>query len=615
MARGYMGKMLWVDLTGQKIEEEVLGEDLLRQFLGGYGLGARILYSRMKPLVDPLGPENILGLITGPLTGSPTIGGTRYTAVGKSPLTGGWGDANSGGDFGTYLKFSGYDAVFFIGISEKPVYLYIEDGHSKLFDAACLWGKDCYETEDLLKSELGNDVRIACVGPSGEKISRIAAIMNDRGRAAGRSGLGAVMGSKRLKAVVAKKCLKISMVDEALAREFRKKYIPQLCSTIDWMRVHGTSWVIGTSSHSGDSPVKNWKGVGITDLPDIEELKPDHILTEKGKRYACYQCPMGCGAHMKEGKGEHKYDYGSHRPEYETLSMFGPNCQNNNLSAIIKANDLCNRYGLDTISAGSTIAFAMECYEKGILTRADLGGLDLTWGNHIAMIALLQKMAERDGIGDIMADGTKIAAKKIGKGAEQYAMHVGGQEIGAHEPKLERAWGLGYEIDPTPGRHTQNPIVFVPSKLDQKWESRKPFSVGELYRIGSAFNHVINSVGVCAFIFNNYPSTDTLVDFMKAVTGWDITSDELITTGERILAIRQAFNVRENLNTNDFKMPDRLLGQPPFQDGPLAGAVFDEENLRTSCYMGVNWDLKTTKPSKQKLLEVGLPDVAADLWG
>jgi aldehyde:ferredoxin oxidoreductase len=621
MARGFMGKMLWVDLTKKEIKEEALSEDLARHFLGGYGLGARILYSRQKSGVEPLGADNILGFLTGPLCGTDAIGGTRYTVVGKSPLTGGWGDANSGGDFGPYLKFSGYDAVFFTGISDKPVYLYLDDCQNEIRDASHLWGKDCYDTEDILKTELGNEVRIACIGPSGEKCSLISAVMNDKGRAAGRSGLGAVMGSKKLKAVVARKRMPIKVADEELVRDMRKKGIPRLTNTIGWLAKYGTSWVASTSAQNGDSPVKNWSGVASTDYPDNTAVEADFVLAQKTKKYACYRCPIGCGCHMKEGSGEYKYSAGCHRPEYETLAMFGPNCLNNNLGAIIKATDICNRYGLDTISAGSVIAFVMECYEKGLVTRADTDGLDMTWGNHKAMIAMLEKLTRREGFGDVIADGVKIAAARIGKDSAKYAMHVQGQEVAAHDPKFNPTWGMAYEFDPTPGRHTQNSKAFFPSKLTSEMltgglESDKPLAnAGVEFRIINAFQHVVNSIGLCAFVYSCYPDTNVMIDFLRAVTGWDIAEKEIIQTGERIVNIRQAFNIREGLNTAEFILPDRVLGNPPFKSGPLTGKVYDHQKLYADCLGEAEWDLTTSKPSRKKLLELGLDDVAMDLWG
>jgi aldehyde:ferredoxin oxidoreductase len=385
-ARGYTGKMLWVDLSENRLQDETLDEGLCRRFVGGYGLGARILYDRQEPKGDPLGAGSTLGILTGPLTGTAAIGGSRYTLVGKSPLTNGWGDANSGGYFGPYLKFAGYDAVFVTGKAPGPVYLFIHEGRPELRDATHLWGKDCYETEDILQSELGRGVKVLCIGQAGENRVRFAAVMNDRGRAAGRSGLGAVFGSKKLKAVVVAGRMKVPVFDPQGLDGLRKKYRPLLTNTIDWLGEHGTAFVTAGSAHSGDSPVKNWGGVGVRDFPDVEPLRAENITSQRIKKYACYGCPIGCGAHMKGGTGEYAYEAGCHRPEYETLAMLGSNCLNNNLPAIIKLNDMCNRYGLDTISLGAVLAFVMECREKGLLTAADTDGIEMTWGTHRALV-------------------------------------------------------------------------------------------------------------------------------------------------------------------------------------------------------------------------------------
>jgi len=442
MARGYMGKMLMVDLSRNELKDEVLDEKLGRQFIGGYGIGARILFSRQKAGVDPLGPDNTLGILSGPFSGTPALSGTRHTVVGKSPLTGGWGDANSGGDFGAYLKFAGYDAVFFTGISEKPVYLFINNGQAELRDAAHLWGKDTRQTEDMLKSELGRDAAVACIGQSGEKVSLIAAVVN-KTRTAARSGLGAVMGAKRLKAVAVKGNMKVPVADEKRTKELRTKWQGKLGGHIVWLKPTGTPFLTVGGAKGGDSPVKNWGGVGVIDFPDAEPIGAEAVIERRTKRFACYLCPIGCGGYMKAGTGEYKYEAGSRRPEYETIAMFGTNCLNNNIESIIKANDICDRYGLDTISAAATIAFAIECFENGLITRADTDGIEMTWGNHKAIVAMTEKLARREGFGAVLADGVKVAAEKIGQGADQYAIHVQGQELPAHDPKHSFNYATG----------------------------------------------------------------------------------------------------------------------------------------------------------------------------
>jgi aldehyde:ferredoxin oxidoreductase len=614
MARGFMGKMLWVNLSRNKLKDEALDEKLGHQFIGGYGLGARILFSHQKAGIDPLGPDSILGITTGMLTGTPSISSSRYIVVGKSPLTGGWGDANSGGNFGPYLKFAGYDAVFFTGISEKPVYLFINNGKAELRDAAHLWGKDTFQTEDILKAELGKDVEVAGIGPAGEQVAHIAAVMNNKGRAAGRSGLGAIMGSKRLKAIAVKGNMKVPLADETRANELRKKYLGELTGHVDMMRDFGTPGIFIPCAESGDTPTRNWSGTATLDFPSYKDIAADPVIARQEKRYACYRCPLGCGGHMKEGTGEYKYEAGAHKPEYETLGMFGADCLNSNLESIIKANDICNRYGVDAISAGATMAFTIECYERGLITKADTDGIEMTWGNHKSIVAMTEKMVKREGFGDVLADGVKLAAKRIGKGASQYAMHIQGQEVPAHDPKFGYHWATTYRLDATPARHTQGPGVPVPG-LDLPKHDPKAFSGrGEAHKLGSNFSHVVSCTGTCLFGFWALPHVDAFLEFMRAVSGCDFTIDELLKTGERIANIRQAFNTREGLNPLKFKVPGRVYGYPPPKRGPLASITVDEETLYSEYLTAMDWGLKTAKPSKKKLLELGLDDVAKELW-
>ena len=311
MSGGYMNKILFVDLSSREIKEKALADDICRDYIGGYGLGARILYSRQKAGIDPLGPENMLGFVTGPLTGTPAPTGARYAVVAKSPLTGGWGDANSGGEFGPYLKFAGFDAVFFKGISPKPVYLFVDQGQAIIKDAGYLWGKDTYETENILLSEYGKQSRVACIGPSGEMKSLIASIMTDHGSAAARSGLGAVMGAKKLKAVVARGSLEVPLADKATVLSLRTEQIKAWrangTTTAPWEEMHkyGTSITTYNSAHNGDSPVKNWGGIGVIDLPDISGLHHDAFYARVEKAHGCWHCPISCKGIIKAGEGEY----------------------------------------------------------------------------------------------------------------------------------------------------------------------------------------------------------------------------------------------------------------------------------------------------------------------
>jgi aldehyde:ferredoxin oxidoreductase len=614
MVYGYTGKILWVDLSTNELKEEELDEKTARDFYGGYGLGAKIIFDRQKPGVDPLGPEAILGIVTGAFTGTDGLGGSRYIMVGKSPLTGGWGDANSGGSVGPYLRFSGYDAVFFTGIAEKPVYLHIDNGKAEIKDAAPIWGKDAFDTQDILRELHGKDLEVACIGQSGEKLSLIAAVMNNKGRAAARSGLGAVMGAKKLKAIAVQGKLKVPVARPDELRELRKKHVANMGGPIKMFQDFGTSAVYPMSCKVDDAPALNWGGVADIDVPGYEECGGEQVVAKQERRYACWHCPVGCGGIMKAGSGEYKYQEGAHKPEYETLATYGSNCGNVNLDSIIMANDICNRYGLDTISAGSVIAFTIECYENGLITKADTGGLEMTWGNHKAIIAMTEKMAKREGFGDIIADGVKIAAEKIGKGAEKYAMHAGGQEFGAHDPRGGWNWATGFGCDATPGRHTQSG-GFPPAGLDIPQIDRQARTGrGVYHKISSNFSHATGALGLCDFVLGGYPNVDAIIETFKAITGWDdITQEELVKTGERITNVRQAFNVREGIDM-PFKFPDRMLGKPPKTKGPRAGIQMTHEEIFNEYLTEMDWDVKTGKPSKEKLLELGLDDVANVLY-
>jgi aldehyde:ferredoxin oxidoreductase len=606
MIDGYMGKILMVDLSSGEILTETLGDETCRDFVGGYGIGARILYSHQKAGADALGPDNMLGFVTGPLTGTPAIGGSRYAVVGKSPLTGGWGDANSGGHFGPKLKFAGYDAVFCTGVSNRPVYLLIDNGKSELKDASHLWGKGTYETEDILRAEYGKEAEVACIGPGGERMARMACVMTRKGDAAARSGLGAVMGSKMLKAVVARGTMEVPIDNIEFARDVRKRHMAELKESgfLTQFHIYGTGGHADVSALSGDSPIKNWGGIGVVDVPDVTGLYRGIVISNLDKRASCWGCPAGCKGILKENKGFFHYPAGSHRLEYETMGCFGVNCGVTRVEPLEMASHLCNDSGIDTISAGSVIAFAMECYEEGILTKTDTDGIELTWGNEPGLIAMLQKIIGREGFGDVLADGVRIAAERIGRGAEQFAVHVGGQEPAAHDPRLPvhpyqspaHPTAAVYKMDATPGRHTQG---FGPSGF---------------------LRHLNNAMGTCLMTFMKPSEKDITVqapyavEMMRAVTGIDRSREELLKAGERIANIRHVFTLREGVNPLNRFMHPRLLGRPPQKEGPLAGISLDLE-AETYWNLGaLDWDRVTTKPSKKKLLELGLNDIAEELW-
>jgi aldehyde:ferredoxin oxidoreductase len=598
MAGGYIGKLLFVNLSTGKIKEETPEESLYRDYIGGYGVGARILYSRQKGGVDPLGPENTLGIMTGPLTGSPAPMGCRWVVVAKSPLTGGWGDANCGADFGPYLKFAGYDGMFFTGIASKPVYLSIDNGKAELREAGHLWGKTTFETDDILKEAHGSSAKVICVGPAGEKQSLLSCIMTHKDSTAGRSGMGAVMGSKKLKAVVIKGDGKVPITNAEATEKLRKEYLAIIGKSPARAGLHsaGTVGHADASVHSGDTPVKNWGGVGIIEMPDVSGLNQKEFNANVELRNGCWRCPIACRGVLKEGPGEYKYPAGTKRPEYETTAAFGAMCCNTSAEAVIMANHLCNYYGVDTISTGTAIAFAMECYEHGIITKKDTGGIDLKWGNHRAMIEMTRKLALREGFGEVLADGVKKAAERIGKGAEEYAVHIGGQELGLHDPKFDFPAFAGtptsakYMMDAAPGRHTGG---FGPSHY------------GWL---------VVNAAGLCLHINTAVDGAKYAAEFMAVITGWERSTEDILKCGDRIGVMRHVFTLREGDNPLKRKVHGRIIGRPPFKEGPLAGVTADLEAQVYWNLGAMDWDRETTKPSKQKLLELGLNDIAGELW-
>jgi aldehyde:ferredoxin oxidoreductase len=599
MAAGYMGKLLNVDLSSGKSDESVPDDSLYRDYIGCFGVGARIIYDLQKAGVDALGPENHLGFMTGPLTGTPAVTGCRFTLVGKSPLTGGWGEANCGGDFGPNLKFAGYDGVFFSGRSDKLVYIVIDNGKAEIKDAGFLRGKSTFDTDDLLHEKYGKTAKVVSIGLAGEKVSLISCLMHSGGDAAGRSGMGALMGSKNLKAIIVWGNMKVPVADLDKSNELRKAHMAEMKDgpAMGGLHWYGTCVHTDESVHSGDSPVKNWGGIGVVEVPYVTGLDKDILNANVAKRVGCWRCPVACKGLLKEGTGEYAYRAGTHRPEYETSAAFGAMCCNNNAEALKMATYLCNSYGIDTISAGTTLAFAMECYEHGIITEADTDGIALTWGNHRAMIAMLEKMGRREGFGDILADGVKVAAKKIGKDAENFAVHIGGQEPGLHDPKFDFPFFRGkptaarYVMDATPGRHTAG---FGPSQFP---------------------DHVVSASGLCLH-------TDTLIpepfryviEYINAVTGRGYSGEELLRCGERIANIRHLCTLREGINPRELKVPGRIIGRPPFQDGPLSGVSSDIEGQISENLAALDWDPVTTKPSRKKLLELGMDDIAAELW-
>jgi aldehyde:ferredoxin oxidoreductase len=612
MEKGYFGKILWVNLSENAFEEETLSEDYYRQYLGGYGLATKVLYEKMPAKTDALGPEAIFGFFPGLLTGTVAPLSGRFMVAGKSPLTGTWGDSNCGGYFGPEIKKCGFDAILIKGKADSPKYITIIDGEMKIHDASELWGLDAVETEEKLIEKHGT-IQVASIGQAGEKLSLISGIVNDKARIAGRSGFGAVMGSKKLKAIVLKGNTKIPIVDNSALLDLTRSYNEGIKSAkggmITIFGTFGTTAGNVFSATSGDTPIKNWGGTSKEDFPmdRLNKISGQELNKFKQKSYGCFSCPVQCGAIMKVPEVNIEE---THRPEYETCASLGHLILNDDLMSIFILNDICNRAGIDTISVGGTVAFAIECFENGLITKEDTDGLELTWGNSSAVVELVKKMIEREGFGDILADGSKVAAERLGKG-EQYAIHSMGQELGMHSPKFYKSMGASFAFDPTPGRHTtacldmlgggplgkQDGMIDgfgIPQNFKEPGDER---SEAEM-KIAAIWQTVC-SLGLCEFatFFQKYP----LKDLIKALTGWDMSVDEFLEIGLRIQTLRQAFTLREGISIINNKLPDR---------------AFDTDYLAD--YKGycnkMGWNPENAYPLEDTLKKLNLEFVIKDLY-
>ena len=619
MKGGYTGKMLFVDLSKGKIEIKELSEKTAQRFVGGYGIGARILYDMMRPGVDPLGPEAVLGFVTGPLNGTGALFGGRYAVVCKSPVTGGWNDANSGGHFGPELKKAGFDAVFVSGSADKPVYLWIQDGKAEIRDAADLWGKMSVETlEALIEETEEKNLRAAVIGPAGEKQSLMACIINDRHRAGGRGGAGAVMGSKKLKAIAVRGTGEVSVAEPEGLKEANRMATDGMkngpnAETVKGYGNYGTG--MGTSAYalSGDTPVKNWGGVGVLDFGEESARKIDSMALDryKKKKYACASCPLGCGAFFEVNEGAWPLGE-TFRPEYETAAAFGPLCLNDNAESIMKCNHICNQYGLDTISVGATVAWAIECYENGIFTLEETGGIELTWGHARAIVEITQAIAERTGFGEILALGSAKAAERLGRGSG-YLQTIKGMELPMHDPRFAPGYTRTYQFDPSPARHVKGGLGGLqarepgPAKYDSSDTGAMDMMVTTIYE-------VLQVSGIC--LFSLFAQLDLAPRMLGAVTGWNCDSEFQRSTMMRIMNMRHAFNLREGQKPADFPAPKRSVGDPPQKEGPLAGCAVDHKALMRNFFAAMEWDENTGKPSRESLEALGgLDDVIQDLYG
>jgi aldehyde:ferredoxin oxidoreductase len=618
---GYTGKVLRINLTNQTAKEEKLPLKIAEDFIGGAGFGVKYLYDEVPADTDPLGPDNKLIFASGPFSGTTVPCASRMAVTGKSPLTGAVGMALTGGQFPVELKFAGYDTLIIEGQAEKPTYVYIKDGNVKFRSAKRVWGMKTLDTQQIIKNELNDqNVRIACIGPAGENLSKIACIINEM-RAIGRKGLGAVMGSKNLKAIAVRGRGKVAVADKeklkvakgAFTKAMKDSEVlyPQFSKT-------GTPMVVDVTDAMGILPFRNYRDTGTRSFED--KIGVDVQMTRNVAKEHCYNCPVGC-SQLKVAKTEPYSGTLTEGPEFETFYSLGTVTGVDNIDAIIAADRLADELGLDAISSGVAIAFAMELYENGILTREDTGGIDLRFGNHEATMSLLRMMAHRQGIGDLLADGTRAAAEKIGKGSEKYAMHVKGLELPGYDVRGAKGHGLNYATSYTGADHNRGYCfqeifgIPIPEEVDRFAAEGK----GELTK----WNQDVRTATadcptMCVFLLDMAVpaiATQNTADLMTAVTGLKFTADDVQKVGERINNLAKAFNVKAGLTRDDDTLPERLMTEP-LKGGASKGQLISPQDLKMMLdeyYKARGWDVKTGIPTKAKLQELGLDYVAKDL--
>jgi aldehyde:ferredoxin oxidoreductase len=629
---GYTGKTACIDLTSRKVEVTKTDPELVRIFMGGAGFGIKLLYDNVKPGIDPLGSDNILVFAPGPLTGTVAPCTSRITVTGRSPLTGAVGMATSGGIFPAEMKRAGFDSIIIQGESPEPVYLVLENGQVEFRSAKGIWGTNTTDCQLFIKEDLHNhNFRIACIGQAGENRSLIACIINER-RAIGRKGLGAVMGAKRLKAIAIRGDGDIKVADperfQAARRELlhRFKVHPTLYSEFS---KYGTSSLVDLTIEMGIFPAHNFSRTGAFD--PIEEIGYERQTEDIIRRNPCEKCPPGCSQVRIARSGDYQGAL-TEGPEFETSWAFGGTTGVTDLSAIYYADRICDEYGLDTISVGATIAFAMELFEQGILSIEEMDGIELRFGNHNAMIEMIHRIARRQGFGANLADGALKASQQIGRGSERYVMHVKGLELPAYDVRAAKAQGLNYSTAFTGGDHNRGYAfqeifgVSDPIEVDRFSIDGKPSL--------TMWNQVMEAAlcdcpTICAFMISEGLMREveqgisqelteqrivTVSELVSAATGVEFTPDKLILLGERINTLARCFNLREGFTREDDYLPLRL-SEEPIPDGPSKGYLTtreDQDWLLDHYYEAYGYDNEGI-PTRERLVKLSLDDAIVDL--
>lgn len=625
MAYGYRGKILRVDLSNRRIEVEEKDDTFYRTYLGGRGIGYHYLLKEVPARIDPFSEENLLALATGVMTGSPLAASCRFSAVGKSPLTGAAGESEAAGFFGPELKMAGFDAIVFRGKADKPVYLWVTEGKAEIRDAARLAGQGAREVEDAIRSEMGSSkIRVAQTGLAGMNRVRFANITNNLGHYNGRNGFGALMGSKNVRAVAALGTEKVPFSD----REFLRKTAQSYAKTFrdnplgDSLFVYGTTAFCGVLSAGGALPVDNFRRSALDDATPVSGDTYNEVLLQRRK--GCYACPIRCKRGIALDDPTYGVDSRYGGPEYETMAALGTNLNILDLKAIAKGNEICSRYCMDTISAGMTIAFACECFEKGVISKADTGGLELRFGDGDLMIRLLEMTARREGFGDLLAEGAARLAQTWGVVDEPYHLTVKSQELPMHDPRVKVGVGIGYAISTYGADHmnaahdpyfvNEDAFTFQTVKPLGIYRPMHPTDITvekvRTYVLLDTLWKMMDALGLCVFGYapRGVMTLDVMVQCLRAVTGWNVSLFELMKAAERATMLARAFNSREGFTIRDDRLPRRLFDPKP--DGPEAGKrIFEQADFEKAVellYEIIGCDPETGRPHRGKLLELGL---------
>ncbi|MEZ4334142.1 MAG: aldehyde ferredoxin oxidoreductase family protein [Myxococcota bacterium] len=659
---GSQGRVLVADLSTRTSRVEPIDESVSRQFLGGYGLGAWLLWKHFPAGADALAPEACFAIVAGLLTGARTPFSGRIQIVGKSPLTGTWADSNSGGSVASQLKRAGYDALLVTGRAAEPTVLVVRDEEVRFEPAGELWGQEIPPVFDALRQRYGSqsEVGVSAIGPAGERQALIASVMNDRYHAFGRQGFGAVYGAKNLKAIVVHGSGEVPIAEPVRFRELCQAITKQYRADLSWrtrflvwmtkpkpllgflyramarfgikveapqqaMRQlwadRGTTGAVALSIENGDGPVKNWKGVGSRDFPLATKsikLDGDRVAKYITKKLSCGDCPAPCkGIVAVKSRGLSDV----RRPDYETIAGFGAAILNDDLEIVTACHDACNRYGIDAVSSSATLAWVCEAVEEGLLSPAELDGIDMRWGNGEGALALTIKMGEAEGCGAWLRHGVARAADHVGRGSERFAVHVHGQEPAYHDPRFTSLMGVSYIADPTPGRHTTgtgswretfNVAFPIPGAVAEEdiaigWRTNENKGIAQAHY--SNAHQVMNGLGLC--LFTNMTGGLPWLDLTNALTGWDLDPKELLRCGERIQNLRAAFNLREGIAPSDFKPHPRMLGEGDglLAEGPLRGIQVPLDALKRDYYAAMHWNPSTGRIDRAHARALGIDDL------